>query len=106
MAVGISAAYIRSGTMDTVLIHCVHSHLWSDEMAKGLAMAVHCDRCDCVLKDYHGRMIPGECLCDSQLYGSNHILCRKCSRFEDEQVDEAGTNNLPQLLASYNRLED
>ncbi|ABF71343.1 p095 [Rhizobium phage 16-3] len=37
----------------------------------------------------------------SSLYGSDHTLCEPCFFAEDAQIDEEGTNNLPDTLASY-----
>jgi hypothetical protein len=41
--------------------------------------------------------------CESQLYSPHHAytLCEFCSRKEDSEVEKAGTNNLPELLATY-----
>lgn len=40
---------------------------------------------------------------ESQLYSPNRpfILCEPCWLDEDDMVDEAGTNDLPDVLARY-----
>lgn len=52
---------------------------------------------------------PGELQCYSGLYtgaageyGEHHILlCESCSEVEEEVVERHGTNDLPELLATY-----
>lgn len=42
----------------------------------------------------------------SALYGARHILCEPCFFDEDEQIDERGTNNLPDTLERYGEPND
>ena len=47
---------------------------------------------------------PGEMRCYSQLYapgGDKILLCQACSDTEEECVEMCGTNDCPELLASY-----
>ncbi len=39
----------------------------------------------------------------SAISGSNdnHVLCPKCAKLEEEDIDTAGTNYLPKLLEEY-----
>lgn len=37
----------------------------------------------------------------SSLYGSNHLLCEDCEYNEECMIEDSGTNDLPELLASY-----
>lgn len=55
-----------------------------------------CARCGRAIKE-------GECTGESQLYSPRRafILCEPCWLKEDAEVEEAGTNNLPDLLATY-----
>ena len=38
---------------------------------------------------------------ESGLYKSNHEICEPCFHAEWDEIEEAGTNNLPERLASY-----
>jgi hypothetical protein len=53
-----------------------------------------CARCK---KHFHNARSSGE----SGLYGSNHVLCEPCFFDEDAEIDERGTNDLPDTLAKY-----
>lgn len=37
----------------------------------------------------------------SSLYRSKHHICVPCFHAEDEEIEEKGSNNLPDVLASY-----
>lgn len=37
----------------------------------------------------------------SAIYGSSHDLCEPCFFAEDAEIEERGTNNLPETLAKY-----
>lgn len=43
---------------------------------------------------------------ESQLYNSRHILCVPCFFKEEAEIDEKGTNNLPETLKSYGTPND
>lgn len=43
---------------------------------------------------------------ESGIYRSNHRLCVPCWEAENAEIDERGTNNLPETLASYGRPND
>lgn len=43
---------------------------------------------------------PSDCG-ESSLYGSNHLLCNPCFEAEDMDIEEAGTNDLPEILIRY-----
>lgn len=45
----------------------------------------------------------GACVGESGIYLSHDItdLCEKCFHAEDREIDEAGTNNLPETLKRY-----
>ena len=43
---------------------------------------------------------------ESSLYGSRHIICNQCFEDEDAEIEEAGTNDLPAILASYGAPND
>lgn len=54
-----------------------------------------CMSCDTFLgrKDLH---------CHSSVYGSpDGYLCKNCSDTEEDEIEEAGTNNLPKLVERY-----
>lgn len=55
---------------------------------------MQCPRC----KQYS--LDPADCG-ESGLYGSNHLICNPCFDAEDEEMEEAGTNDLPKTLALY-----
>jgi hypothetical protein len=38
---------------------------------------------------------------ESGLYGSQHIICEPCFHDEDKEIDEKGTNDLPETLRRY-----
>lgn len=38
---------------------------------------------------------------ESSLYGSFHEICEPCFHDEYAQIEEAGTNDLPDVLAAY-----
>jgi hypothetical protein len=42
-------------------------------------------------------------ICHSSIFGATQedVLCEACSKVEEKQIDENGTNDLPQLLAIY-----
>lgn len=35
------------------------------------------------------------------MYCAAHVLCEHCGQLEEEAIEVAGTNDLPDLLASY-----
>ena len=43
----------------------------------------------------------GETLWESTLYGSFHILCEPCGLDEEALIENAGTNDLPEILKMY-----
>jgi len=38
---------------------------------------------------------------ESAIYGSKHLLCISCFDSEEDEINEKGTNNLPETLAYY-----
>lgn len=38
---------------------------------------------------------------ESGIYRSSHVICEPCFHAEDREIEECGTNNLPERLASY-----
>lgn len=69
---------------------------------KGIGKSVSCDNCDHPLQDYHGASHPGEITCDSSLYGAyDVVLCKRCSHAEEIAIDDAGTNDIPELARQY-----
>lgn len=59
----------------------------------------YCARCKKNISD-------GETTGESQIYMSHHILCEPCFFDEEREIDEAGTNNLPDTLKSYGKTND
>lgn len=58
---------------------------------------MRCGRCCKVLRPY-----AGETTGDSGIYLSHGIdLCEPCCDAEDQEIDEAGTNDLPDTLKRY-----
>lgn len=55
------------------------------------------DKCPRCKKQILDRTDCGE----SSLYGSFHEICVPCFHDEDAQIEEAGTNNLPDVLMTY-----
>ena len=57
-----------------------------------------CARCGTRIKD-------GDCTGESQLYSPEraYTLCEPCWLKEDAEIEDAGTNKLPELLATYER---
>jgi hypothetical protein len=43
---------------------------------------------------------------ESSLYKSRHLICNPCWEAEDEEIEEKGTNDLPETLASYGGAND
>lgn len=43
---------------------------------------------------------------ESALYRSRHVLCEPCFFDEDAEIEERGTNNLPDTLAKYGMEND
>jgi len=58
----------------------------------------YCPRCSNLI-------LAGSTTGESGIYGSHDIpdLCEPCLHDEDEEIDAAGTNNLPDTLAWYRR---
>jgi hypothetical protein len=56
----------------------------------------YCPRCSKFIRN-------GETRGESSIYGSHDIpdLCEPCFFDEDEEIEEAGTNDLPKTLAWY-----
>jgi hypothetical protein len=59
-----------------------------------LKICMSCARCNRMIKQ-------GDLEWQSSLYGSKHILCEKCGQKEEEAVESAGSNEIPELLAKY-----
>ena len=38
---------------------------------------------------------------ESSLYRSNHLICEPCFFAEEDEIEEMGTNDLPNTLAAY-----
>lgn len=38
---------------------------------------------------------------ESSLYGADHLICMPCFRNEEQQIIDAGTNDLPLTLETY-----
>lgn len=58
-----------------------------------------CAFCECSI---HGTADDPICL--SGLYGSAEVeLCKECQRREDREVDEKGTNDIPELVKAYSK---
>lgn len=55
---------------------------------------MHCAKCGCTIH-------LGELEVISSLYGSNHVLCKTCGDVEEKLRQSEGSNDLPDLLASY-----
>lgn len=57
-----------------------------------------CARCGKFVRDE-------ECQGESGIYSPNRIfmLCEPCFEAEDAEIDEAGTNDLPERLEQYKR---
>ncbi len=68
-----------------------------------LGRTVRCAACDVVLLDYRGKPVEQDVvLCESSIFGAcGVILCKDCSNYEEEQIHQHGTNDIPQLLAQY-----
>lgn len=43
---------------------------------------------------------------ESGIYRSRHRLCNPCGDAEDAEIDEKGTNDLPETLATYGSAND
>lgn len=43
---------------------------------------------------------------ESGIYRSRHRLCLSCFDDEDKEIEQAGTNDLPETLASYGAEND
>lgn len=58
----------------------------------------YCPRCSNLIRQ-------GETRGESSIYGSHAIpdLCEQCFLDEDEEIEAAGTNDLPETLAWYRR---
>ena len=56
----------------------------------------YCPRCSNLIRS-------GEARGESAIYGSHDIpdLCEQCFSDEEEEIEQAGTNNLPDTLAWY-----
>lgn len=61
-------------------------------------MQEFCSRCGRPLRNV-------KCTGESQLYSPNkaYELCEPCWLKEDSEIEEAGTNNLPDILATYTK---
>lgn len=46
-------------------------------------------------------ILQGETTGESSIYQSNHILCEPCFFAEDAEIEERGTNDLPDTLNKY-----
>lgn len=59
-------------------------------------MADHCPRCSWII-------FRGETRGESGIYGSSDIpdLCEPCFFDEEDEIEAAGTNDLPETLARY-----
>lgn len=53
----------------------------------------------------YGQIAHGETHYGSGLYNpgheGEHTLCKQCHEYEERMMEENGTNNIPELLASY-----
>lgn len=50
------------------------------------------------------KMQDNDCQWESSLYSPNYdeyMLCETCGQQEEDAIEKAGTNDLPELLASY-----
>ncbi len=50
-----------------------------------------------------GEFISGTRYHSSLYLSSHHLLCKSCHNYEESQIEEKGTNDIPLLLAVYNQ---
>lgn len=59
----------------------------------------HCARCKKPVRQ-------GQPEGESGIYQSHHRLCEPCFFDEDAEIEEKGTNDLPETLAGYGSIND